>query len=270
MRRNKNASETETAARRLTESALFESTLPFGTPDLMRVSAFQRYLEELEREDARSSTRMSALSPSLMQDLMRFERGEGAGEGPDLIEVLAAAVRHARNLLIHLQNSDRVLPLSVFPVERLAHCPLRIDQLLAGPLDGLTVLHVEPAVLRPPGDRERTLVGEAELYTPLAPLLWQLALRGGRDELLPEIAGSTAYRVAPGLDLRGLPMNNALAAAILRLQRQTTNLREIAEWPGLDRPLAMRLLNGLYLQAGLIVSHAHPAATNESWFSGGR
>ena len=33
---------------------------------------------------------------------------------------------------------------------------------------------------------------------------------------------------------------------------------------------AARLLNGLYLQAGLMVSRTHPAATNEGWFSGNR
>jgi hypothetical protein len=32
----------------------------------------------------------------------------------------------------------------------------------------------------------------------------------------------------------------------------------------------MRMLNGLYLQAGLMVSRTHPAATNEGWFSGTR
>ena len=38
------------------------------------------------------------------------------------------------------------------------------------------------------------------------------------------------------------------------------NLRDLAEWPGFDRVRAARLLNGLYLQAGLIVSRTHPAA----------
>lgn len=31
---------------------------------------------------------------------------------------------------------------------------------------------------------------------------------------------------------------------------------------------ASRLLNALYLQSGLIVSRAHPAAFSESWFGG--
>ena len=38
----------------------------------------------------------------------------------------------------------------------------------------------------------------------------------------------------------------------------------------IDGPRAMRMLNGLYLQAGLMVSRTHPAATNEGWFGGTR
>ena len=37
---------------------------------------------------------------------------------------------------------------------------------------------------------------------------------------------------------------------------------------GFDRARAMRMLNGLYLQAGLMVSRTHPAATNEGWAAG--
>jgi hypothetical protein len=251
---------------------MFESTLPLGAPDLMRASAFRRYLEEIERgNDADSgSSRLSSLSPSLMQDLLRFEDARRPGEGLEVLEVMAACVRHARNLLIHLQDDTRVLPLTVFPSERLVHCPVSMVQLLETRLTDLRVLHVEPAVLRPQGHRDRALVGEPEHYAPLGPLLWELALRGAREELLPEIGGMAAYRIAPGVDLRGLNLNGSLAAAVLKLQRATTNLREIAEWPGFDRARATRMLNGLYLQAGLMVSRTHPAATNEGWFSGSR
>jgi hypothetical protein len=85
-------------------------------------------------------------------------------------------------------------------------------------------------------------------------------MHGSREELLPEIAGAAAYRMAPGVNLGDLQLSGTLDAAVRRLQRQTTNLREMAEWPGFDRPRAMRLLNALYLQAGLIVSRTHPAA----------
>jgi hypothetical protein len=249
---------------------MFESTLPAGAPDLMRVSDFRRYLDEMAAagENESISSRLSSLSPSLMQDLLRFEQA-GVG-GLDVLEVLAAGLRHSRNLLVHLQDETRVLPLTVFPSHRLVHCPVLMDQLLASRLTDLRVMHVEPAVLRPLGDIERTLIGDPECYAPLAPLLWELALRGPREELLPEISGMAAYRIAPGVDLRGLQLSGTLAAAVLRLKRATTNLREIADWPGFDRERAIRLLNGLYLQSGLVISRTHPAATNEGWFSGSR
>jgi hypothetical protein len=247
----------------------FESTLPLGEPDLMRVSAFRRYLDELEREgggDLPMSTRLSSLSPSLLLDLQRFELD---GRQTELLEVLAACVRHGRALVIHLQCGQRVVPLTVFPHERLVHCPLPLEELLTSRLSDLEVLHVEPAVLRPPGDPERALVGEPGSYGPLGVVTWALALRGSREELLPEIAGNAAYRLAPGVDLGELGLTGVLKAAVQRLQRENTNLREMAEWPGFDRGRAMRLLNALYLQAGLIVSRTHPAATNEGWFGGG-
>jgi hypothetical protein len=39
-------------------------------------------------------------------------------------------------------------------------------------------------------------------YAPLGPLLWELSLRGSRDELLPEIAGQAAYRITLGWTCR--------------------------------------------------------------------
>ena len=257
---------------RLEPAALtFESTLPLGEPELMHVSAFQRYLDELDAErrgtDAAAATsRLSSLSPSLLQDLMRFD-ADGRGRPMELLEVMAASMRHARSLAIHLQCADKVVTLTVFPFQRLAHCQLPMADFVQRRLTELQVLHVEPAVLRPPGDGERSLVGELHLYTPLGALAWHLALFGAREELLPEIAGPMAYRLSPGVDLQGLQMSATVAAALRRLRRRTTNLREMAEWPGFDRARAMRLLNGLYLQAGLIVSRTHPAATNEGWFA---
>lgn len=250
---------------------MFESTLPLGAPDLMRVSAFQRYLDEMVRghDGEANSTRLSSLSPSLMQDLLRFDQGR-PGAGLEVLEVLAACVRHARSLLIHLSDDGRVVPLTVFPIERYVHCPVPMDSFLDARLTDLQVMHVEPALLRPPGDREAALVDDLANYAPLGPLLWELALRGSRGELLPEISGLAAYRIAPGVDLKGLQLSGSLAAAVVRLKRATTNLREISEWPGFDRERAMRMLNGLYLQAGLMISRSHPAATNEGWFSGSR
>jgi hypothetical protein len=246
---------------------MFESTLPLGEPELMRVSAFQAYLDELEREgeaDGRpGNSKLGTLSPSLMHDLLRFEQ---PGRQTEVLEVVAACMRHARPLCVHLQSGDRVVPLTLFPLERLAHAPVKLPEFMAGPIDTLTVMHVEPALLRPPGDPEPGLVGEPHLYHPLAPVTWELAMRGARQELLPEIAGPAAYRIVPGLNLKQLPLPPEFLPTVKRLQRSTSSLREIADWPGMGRARTTRLLNALYLQAGLIISRTHPAATSDRWW----
>ena len=234
----------------------------------MRVSAFQRYLDDLVRVGSVDalSTRLSSLSPSLMQDLERFERN---GQQSELLDVLAACLRHGYPLTVNLQWTDRVVPLTLFPAERLVHCPVTMPQFLSSRLNELQVMQVEPAMLRAPGHRDPSLVGESQMYSPLAPMLWEMALRGARDRLLPEIDGTAAYRVAPGVSLRGLEIPSILGVAVDRLRRRTCNLRQMASWPGLDRERAMRLLNALYLQGGLIVSRMHPsAASPDGWLRG--
>jgi hypothetical protein len=244
---------------------MFEPTIPFGEPELMRASAYQRYLDELQLDTAPGaiSTRISQLSPSLQADLLRFGQDGGASE---VVEVMAACVRHAKHVTIHLQCGPRVVPLTVFAQERLVHCPLPMHELIGKHLPELRVMHVEPAILRPPGDPEEALVGAGHLHHPLAPLLWELAMRGVRRELLPEIAGPAVYRVAPGLDTTALPASGALLATVQRLTRRTATLRELSDWPGLNRERAIRLLNALYLQSALIVSRSHPDAVRDSWF----
>ncbi len=243
---------------------MFPSTLPVGAPDLMRISDFRRYLLQQQAREHATSTRLTSLSPSLLLDLTRHERG---GQASDLLAVVAAALRHGRSLLLHLGLGHHVIPLTLFPAERLVHCPLTPEQLLNCRLQAFEVLQVEPALLQPPDGRERLRAIDRALYGPIAPLTWALAMRGARDTLLPELAGSAAYRVTPGADLRTLALAGPLAAAVSRLRRGACNLSEIAEWPGLDRERAMRLLNALYLQSALIVSRAHPAATHDGWRS---
>jgi hypothetical protein len=230
---------------------MFPSTVPNDSA-LMHVSEFERAFRDADstRTDA-GATRLSALNPSLMQDLLRFEREHRPGDGLDALEVLAAALRHGRNLLVHLQLDYRVVPLTVRPIERALLGPLTLPQLLELRLPDLRVLRVEPAPEQP---------SEGLHHAPLGPLLWELALRGAREALLPEIAGVAAYRVTPGADLAVLQLGGSLAAAVARLRQQATPLREIAAWPGFDRGRAMRLLNGLYLQAALMVTRTHPSA----------
>ena len=242
---------------------MFHSTLPVGASDLMRVSDFRRYLKQQQADRAEAGgTRLTSLSPSLMQDLLRFER---EGQNHDLLEVMAAALRHGRNLLIHLGLGEHVIPLTVFAAERLAHSPLSAERLLATRLQALQVMQVEPAVLQAPGERSRAPLRDQVLYCPLGPLTWAMALRGARETLLPELSGQVAYRATPGADLSVLGLTGTSAAAVERLRREACTLREMATWPAFDRERATRMLNGLYLQSALIISRAHPAATNEFW-----
>lgn len=209
-------------------------------------------------------TALSSLSPSLLQDLMRFEAV--AGPQRELLEVLAACVRHTQPLAITMGQPGRsVLVVSVFPLDRQVHCAGPLAELLAGDLGSVQVLEVQPARWRPPGSTDAHRIDRPAHYTPLGPLLWAVALRGAREALLPELAGQAAYRVSPGISLGGLDVPGALLSCITRLRRHTCNLREISSWPGVGPARAMRLLNALYLQSGLIVSRTHPAATNEGW-----
>ena len=239
-------------------AAFFHSTQPSFDTVLPRVSDFQRRLRTAApgSNGAPSSTLNSTLDRSLLLDLQRFE-AQANGPGLEVLEVVAAAVRHARPLRLLLQHEDIVLPLTVMPRERLAHAPLALSQWELLHWSALKVLQVEPAAAV--GD-----LTDGSHLAPLAVVLWALALHGSRAELLPEIAGPAAYRMAPGTDLSSLslggPLGGPLASALARLQRQSTPLHEISNWPGLDRERATRLLNGLYLQAGLIVTRAHPAA----------
>lgn len=244
---------------------LFDSTIPFGEPELLKASTYRRYLEDLDSiaVPGGPSAKLSQLSASLQADLGRFEQH---GNSSETVEVVAACIRHSSRVTIYLQCAHRVVPLTVFPHDRLVHCPMAMNELVERHLPELRVMHIEPATLRPPGDPQRKLVGEDHLHHPLTPLLWALALRGPRRELLPEIAGPAVYRVSPALDLGALPVSGALRAAIVRLSQQAISFGSIAAWPAFDRERAARLLNGLYLQAGLIVSRSHPDAVRESWF----
>lgn len=247
----------------------FESTLPMGAAELMRASAFRRQLEDEASyaDDDRITSRLSSLNPSLHQDLLRFEQ---KGRQSELLEVMAGAVRHSHAVTVNLQLHAHVLALTVFPVHRLVHCQLPMPQFFELQLTDLEVLRVEKATMDAPDLPTLARTSVQPHYAPLGKLLWELSLRGSRDELLPEISGQAAYRITPTLDLSTLDLTGSLASACEKLKRQTTSLREIAEWPGFDRARAMRMLNGLYLQAGLMVSRTHPAATNEGWFSGNR
>jgi len=183
-----------------------------------------------------------------------------------VLEVLAACLRHSNDLALHLDRDGHVLPITVFPRQHLFHTPLPLDQLYATRFDSVRLLQVERAMLQPPADPPDELSAPAAMCHPLGPLLWHLALHGPRYELLPELAGPAVYRIAPDLTLP-VPVTGALGAAATRLRQEPMSLRALSAWPGFDAERAARLLNALYLQAGLIVSRTHPGAAADSWFT---
>jgi hypothetical protein len=241
----------------------FHSTQPASVGGTPRSAEFTpgRASEEVLDSTA-GGTRLSSLTPSLMADLQRF--GNEASSGSlDILAMLAAAVRHGRALRALVQVEQHAVPITLFPTQRVAHSPLPMVSLLSGRLQDWKLLQVGPAQEKTPGVAE--LQSLVHNYTPLPLLLWAVSQRGSRDSLLPEIAGTAAYRVTPSADLRLLELTGTVLAAVERLRRGTTSLREIASWPGFDKGRAQRLLNGLYLQAALLVSRTHPAATNDGW-----
>ena len=230
------------------KQAAFPSTLPMATqpPPFGMLWGDQR----------------DTLSPSLLQDLGRFEQHRGAPRA--LLEVLAACVRHTQPLAVRLGRTEvsQDLTLTVFPRQRLVHSPLAMAEFESSPRLTWPVLKIDATRLEPPASTQGA--NHAPWY-PLAQLLWAAALGGERSQLLPELDGQAAYRVAPGNHLAGLDVPAAMQACITRLRRETCNLRDIADWRQIGTERAMRLLNALYLQSALIVSRSHPAATNEGW-----
>ena len=206
-------------------------------------------------------TRLSSLDTSLMQDLLRFDRVGGPGPGLEVLEVMAASLRHGRSLRLEMRHEARELVWTLFPNQQLFHCPLSADSRGHLHLNRLHVERVEPARREPPAADAK-----AAHHFALRPLLWNLALNGARSDLLPEIAGPVAYRISPAGDLAGLQQleqGATLAAAIARLRRETTALSDIERWPGFARDRAQRLLNGLYLNSALMVSRTHPSAIQD-------
>ena len=228
-------------------SPTFDTVLP-------RVSDFHRRLRQAGLDSRAATSGHSSLDPtldhSLLQDLQRFDASTRTEPGLEVLEVVAASLRHGRALRLLVSHADLVLPLTVMPVERVVLAPLPLAQWELLNWAGMKVLQVEPAA--PPL--------QAEHQAPLGLVLWALALQGSRARLLPEIAGPVAYRIAPSADFSGLHLTGLLAAAVARLRRQSTPLHELSGWPGLDAERATRLLNGLYLQSGLIITRSNPAA----------
>lgn len=234
------------------------STLALADDRLMSASAFHRNL----RHDAGGvssvmrGTRATKLSPSMLADLDRFgDRPDGA----DLLELVAACVRHGCPLVLFLEVAGRVLPLRLFPSQALFVCPMDFLGMPEAHVRRLRVVRVDPGIA------QHTIAGfapgaDAEHTGPLSALLWQLTMHGERYELLPEIDGRVCYRVSWGWTAGTLPIDDAALALLQRMRRECLALDDLAALPGVGLERACRLLNGVYLQSGLLTLRSAPAA----------
>lgn len=170
------------------------------------------------------------------------------------LAVVAASVRHSHPMAMKVQVADHEATLAVFPRDRQYRCELDLCQLPREQLAQLRLVLVMSSTPLYP-----TSMGAGRLgMGPLGPMLWQLAKYGPTDELLPEIAGPAVYRLAPSLHLADLPVDPELIAVLQQMRRRPCTVEELAARPGFSRARVCRLLNAIYLQAGLIVTRSLP------------
>lgn len=200
------------------------------------------------------------LPTTLLADLRRLDADPLSG---DVLEVIAACLRHREAALLCLQHEELVWPVTLFPDDGLYHSPRDMQGASAAGLARLKVVTAEPPGVRPPGHWLHERVDYAEHYRPLTPLLWTIALHGPRRTLLADIAGPAVYRLVASSQGERPNAPGALGSGIERLQRESVSLREISLWPGMSTERASRLLNGLYLAGNLMVTRTRALAGDD-------
>ena len=235
----------------------------FDPSDLWRISDFRRARSEGRFELEASPGRATLLPTTLLADLRRIRSDPMTS---DVLEVIAACLRHHEPALLYLEQGQFVWPVTLFPREALYHSPRSAEAMAATfALSQLRLVSAEPPGVRPPGSILVERVASPEKYHPLAGLVWTVALHGPRAMLLSEINGRAAYRVVAAHNARELPpLKGAISSTISRLEQRSSSLGEMARWPGMSIERASRILNALYLSGMLLVSRAHPAARDTS------
>lgn len=236
---------------------------PFDSTTLWRISAFQRAREAAHGDGFGLDGRPTLLPTTLLADLQQLQVDPVNG---DVLEVIAACVRHREAALLYLGYGAYVWPVTIFPREFVYHSPRDVAELGTGAgLAQLSLINAEPPGVRPPGDAMHERVASGERYRPLEALLWAVALHGPRASTLSEISGRVAYKLVSS-GVRDLPSSlGALRPAVMRLRQEAAPLRDIANWPGMSLARASRLLNALYLTGALMISRSHPAASREGF-----
>ena len=235
----------------------------FDTSSLWRVSAFRRAGREGQLDVGRPEDRLTILPTTLLADLRRLQTD---GAGGDVLEVVAACLRNHESALLYLELGAHVWPVTLLPCQGLYHSPH--DALSEGlAMAELRLVSVEPPGVRHQETRCRNVLPAWTDIVPSQARSRYIAVNGPRPDLLPEISGRVAYRLVASNKTDLPATRGAMASAVLRLERQSVPLRDIAGWPGMSVERASRLLNALYLNGVLLVSRSHPAARDAptSW-----
>jgi hypothetical protein len=232
----------------------------FEDSTLWRISAFERIRQQTGSSGFARLTGPTLLPTTLLAELRRLDADPAS---TDVLEVIAACLRHREPALLCLQHEELVWPVTVFPNEGIYHSPRDMAAASVLGLANLKLVTAEPPGVRPPGHWMHERVAQAEHYRPLPPLLWSIALHGPRHSLLADIAGPASYRVVTGSNGVRPTAPGALGSAIERLQRESTTVRDVARWPGMSTERASRLLNGLYLAGNLLITRTRQSAREE-------
>jgi hypothetical protein len=234
----------------------------FDPSSLWRISEFRKARNEGQLDLEQSPGRPTLLPTTLLADLRKIRSDPGNG---DVLEVIAACVRHHEAALLYLEQGRFIWPVTLFPREGLYHSPRPAESMAASfALSQLRLVSAEPPGVRAPGSGMHERVASPDRYHPLTGLLWTVAIDGPRPLLLTEIHGRAAYRVVAANTRQLPPLRGATSSTVRRLERESASLHEIARWPGMSVERASRILNALYLSGTLLVSRAHPAARGPS------
>ena len=224
---------------------------------LWRVSAYELMREQTGESGFAALAPNTVLPTTLMAELNQLPQAQPSQQ---LLEVVAACVRHRENALLLLRHRGMIWPLTLFASQGLYHSRRPLLESLAADNRDLRFVALEPPGLRPPGHPMHERIAAHDDYHPLHELLWALALHVPQALLLRDIGGRAAYRLTPDFRPEQALLPGALSPAARRLRSEIAPLNESASWTGMTRERAVRLLNGAYLQGGLMVLRTHHAA----------
>src|SRR5258706_10657025 len=111
----------------------------FEDSTLWRISAFERIRQQTGSSGFMRLTGPTLLPTTLLADLRRLDADP---ESADVMEVIAACLRHRESALLCLEHEGLVWPVTLFPEEGLHHSP---RDLLKASVTGLANLRLVTA-----------------------------------------------------------------------------------------------------------------------------